>query len=271
MKNRSREGLTIIEMLFVVVIGTMVVGGVYQVLVANQRIYTAQNAQIESQQTVRAGVDILSGELRELSRNGGDILGAGSDSVSVRAMRRFGLVCAVNLATGAIDVRKVGSWFDVGDSVVVFAENRAATATDDRWITGTVTARDTTVSCGSVQAARLTVPAIASAASTGSPRDTVRVGSNLRSYTHYTYGLFTLDGAPYLGRREAGGSRTPMVGPLSSSNGLVFRYLDTLNAVTAVLTDIAQVEITLRTLSSVRGPDGRAVADSVVTRIFARN
>lgn len=115
------------------------------------------------------------------------------------------------------------------------------------------------------------MPEVATAASSGSPRDTVRVGSNLRSYTHYTYGLYTLDGAPYLGRREAGGAPTPMVGPLRSSNGLVFRYLDTLNAVTATLSDIAQVEVTLRTLSPIRGPDGRAVADSIVTRIFARN
>jgi prepilin-type N-terminal cleavage/methylation domain-containing protein len=269
MKNRARGGFTMIELIFAVVLGSVVVGSIYQVLIVSQRTYTVQNAQIQSQQTVRAGTSILSGELRELSRNGGDILAAGSDSVSVRVMRRFGLVCAVNLANGTIDVRKVGSWFEVGDSVVVYAENRTNTATDDRWITDAVTARDTTLSCGTAQAERLTVPAIASAASAGS--DTVRVGSNLRSYTHYTYGLFTLDGAPYLGRREPGGRSTPMVGPLRSSSGLVFRYLDTLNAVTAVLTDIAQVEITLRTLSPVRGPNGGQVADSVVTRIFTRN
>lgn len=152
MKNRTRGGFTIIELLIVAVLGALVVGAIYQVLIVNQRTYTAQNAQIQSQQTVRAGMDLLSSEVRELSRRGGDILGAGYDSISVRAMRRFGQVCAVNLATGTMDVRRVGSWFEVGDSVVVYAENRASTATDDRWVKGRVTVRDTTISCGTAQA-----------------------------------------------------------------------------------------------------------------------
>jgi prepilin-type N-terminal cleavage/methylation domain-containing protein len=270
--NRTRGGFTIVELLIVVVLGALVVGATYQVLITNQRTYTAQNAQIQSQQTVRAGLDVLFGELRELSRLGSDIQAFGSDSLKVRAMRRFGLVCAVDLATGAVDVRKVGAWFEVGDSVVIYAENQPNSATDDRWIKGRISGRDTTIACGSSQAQRLTVTAIANAAASGTPVDTVRVGSNLRSYTHYTYGLYTIDGAPYLGRKDSGvGSPVALVGPLRSASGLAFRFLDTLNAVTTTLANIAQVEVTLRTLSSVRGPNGQFVADSIVTRIYVRN
>ncbi len=272
--NRKRGGFTIIEMMIVAVLGALVVAATYQVLLTNQRTYTAQNAQIQGQQTVRAGMDVLFSELRELSRLGGDILAFGSDTLKVRSMRKFGLVCAVNLATGTMDVRKYGTWFEVGDSVVIYAENTTTSATDDRWVRGRVTARDTAIACGSVAAQRLTIPAIVTAATTSSPRDTIRVGSNLRSYTHYTYGMYTIDGSPYLGRKDSGGgAAVAMVGPLRTGTpaGLAFRYLDTLNTVTATLANIAVVEVTLRTLSSVRGPNGAFVQDSITTRIFRRN
>ena len=271
MSKRRRNGFTIIELLIVTVLGALVVGATYQILITNQRTYTAQNAQVQSQQTVRAGMDVLSSELRELSRAGGDILGVGPDSMRVRTLRRFGLVCAVNLTNGTLDVRKTGNWFEVNDSVVIYAENTATSASDDRWIKGKVTARDTTIACGATQAQRLTIPAVTTGATTSVPRDTVRVGSNLRSYTKYTYLLSTADGAPYLVRRDDTGTLVPMVGPLKATNGLAFRYLDSTSAVTATLAKISQVEITLRTLSSIRGPNGQFVADSIVTRIYARN
>jgi prepilin-type N-terminal cleavage/methylation domain-containing protein len=270
--NRNRSGFTIVELLVVAVLGSLVVAATYQVLLTNQRTYTAQNAQIQSQQTVRAGLDVLFGELRELSRTGSDIQAFGGDSLKVRAMRKFGLACAVNVGAGTIDVRKYGTWIEVGDSVVIYAENTTASASDDRWIRGRVTGRDTTVLCNGAAAQRLTVPMITTAATSSSPRDTVRVGASLRSYTHYTYGLYTIDGQPYLGRKDAG-STTPvaLVGPLRSGTGLAFRYLDTLNAVTTTAGNIAQIEVTLRTSSTIRGPNGGYVADSVKTRITLRN
>lgn len=269
--KRTRGGFTIVEMLVVTVLGAVVVGAVYQILLTNQRTYTAQNAQITAQQTVRAGADVLFGELRELSRLGSDIKAFGSDSLKVRTMRKFGLICAVDIPNSKVDVRKYGSWLAVEDSVVIYAENVVNNSTDDTWIKGKVTARDTTITCGGEAAVRLTIPIIGSAAS-GASHDTVRVGSNVRSYTNYTYGVYTIDGAKYLGRKDSDGA-TPaaLVGPLASSSGLAFRYLDTLNAVTATLADIAQIEITLRTSSTVRGPQGGYVADSITSRVSLRN
>ena len=102
-------------------------------------------------------------------------------------------------------------------------------------------------------------------------QDTVRVGASLRNYAHYTYGLFTVDGEPYLGRREGAGSPVAMVGPLRNPGGLAFRYLDATGAVTAVGADIRQVEVALRTLSNARGAGGQPVSDSIATRIYLRN
>lgn len=268
MKNRA--GFTLVELLVVSVLGALVVGAAYQVLIVNQRTYTAQNAQIQSQQTVRAGLDVLFGELREISSSGNDIRAFAADSLKVRAGRNFGLVCGVDLTNSTLDVRRVGSWFGAGDSVVVYAENNVNTVADDNWIYGRISSRDTTITCGGGPAQRLTVPSVATAA-TGSPPDTIRVGGNVRSYTHYTYGLYAIDGEPYLGRKDSTNTAAPLVGPLRSSNGLAFTYLDSTGAVASTAADIAQIEVTLRTLSQVRGPDGEFVADSVTTRIHIRN
>jgi prepilin-type N-terminal cleavage/methylation domain-containing protein len=270
--NQSRSGFTIVEMLVVTVLGALVVAATYQVLLTNQRTYTAQNVQIQSQQTVRAGLDVLFGELRELSRTGTDIQAFGGDSLKVRAMRKFGLACAVNLTLGTIDVRKYGNWIEVGDSVVIYAENTTASAADDRWIKGRVLGRDTTALCSGAAAQRLTIPQLITAATTNNPPDTVRAGASIRTYTHYTYGLYTIDGQPYLGRKDSGSSTAvALVGPLQSGTGLAFRFLDTMNTVTTTLANIAQIEVTLRTTSTVRGPNGGYVADSVKTRITLRN
>jgi prepilin-type N-terminal cleavage/methylation domain-containing protein len=266
---RNRAGFTMTELLIVTVLGSLVVLASYQVLLVNQRTYTAQNAQIQSQQTVRAGMDILFGELREISRAGSDVSIFTADSLAVRAGRNFGLVCAANVAAGTLDVRKVGSWFGVGDSVAVYAENSPKTAADDDWIYGRVTARDTTILCNGRPAQRLTVPRVTTAAT--NDLDTVRVGANVRSYTHYTYSTYTFDGQGYLGRKDSTNTAVPLVGPLQSSAGLAFRYLDSLGAVTTTASDISQIEVTLRTLPQVRGPNGNFVADSVTTLIYVRN
>lgn len=266
---RGRAGFTIVELLVVAVLGSLIVAAAYQVLMVNQRTYTVQNAQVQAQQSTRAGMDLLFAELREVSRAGQDVRGMGPDTLRIRAARNFGLACAVDVAAGTLDVRRVGSWFSQGDSVVVLAENRTNTAADDDWVHGLVLNRDTTITCGGAAAQRLTVTAVATAATSGP--DTVRVGAPVRSYSYYTYGLFTIDGEPFLGRREGGGTPMPLVGPLRASSGLEFRYLDSLGAVTTNPVDVAQVEVTLRTLSSARAPNGEPVEDSLSTRVKLRN
>jgi prepilin-type N-terminal cleavage/methylation domain-containing protein len=266
--KRAAAGFTIIELLIVTILGSLVVLAAYQVLLVNQRTYTAQNAQIQSQQTVRAGMDVLFGELREISRGGSDVIGFWQDSVKVRVGRNFGLVCATDIANGNVDVRKVGSWFGVGDSVVVYAENSVSTVADDDWIHGRVSARDTTVVCNGAAAQRLTIPQITTAAANF---DTVRVGGNVRSYTTYRYGQYADNGVRYLGRKDSTNVMQPLVGPVRDSLGVGFRYLDSVNAVTTDAAKIAQIEVTIRTLSSARGPDGEQITDSITTRVYLRN
>jgi len=94
----------------------------------------------------------------------------------------------------------------------------------------------------------------------------------VRGFTHYIYRLFLYtDGQYYLGRRAPTGTYVPLVGPLRAGDGLNYRYLDESGNETATLTDIAQIEITLRTDSDVSDSTGEPVRDSVVVRVYMRN
>ena len=265
--NGDRRGFTLIELLVVTVLGSLLVMVTLQVLITNQRTYTAQNAQIQGQQALRGAMDVLFSELREVSAQGGDIISMSSSSITVRSMRNFGVACAVAPATPSVTVLKVGNWFADGDSVFVFADNRENISSDDRWIPARVTAVDTTVGCGASQGMRLTFGGQAARFAA----DSVRVGAPARNYLRYTYSLVTESGETYLGRTPAGGTAAPMVGPLKPSNGIEFTYQDSLGATTTVTTNVRQITVKIRTASGVLNSLGQPVSDSLTGRIYTRN
>ncbi len=266
MKTGDRRGFTLVELMIVAVVGAMVVGATYQIMLSSQRALTIQTAQVQGRQAVRAGLDILFSELRELSRAEGDIVTMGPDRIEIRAMRAFGLVCGVDPSGSPVRVRKMGRFFKGGDSIMVFADNRVEIASDDTILSGIVASIDTTETCSGGDAAQLlTVPALASALAT----DTVRIGAPVRAFTIYTYGLYSLLGDYYLARKS-GTTTAPLVGPLSS-NGVSFIYKDSFGNVTTNPRAVSQIEVTLRSESRVLNAQGRPVADSLTTAIYLRN
>lgn len=268
MSPRNRLGFTLVELLVVVVLGGLIVLATYQVLITNSRTYAVNNAQIQGQQALRAGLDVLFGELREVSSGQGDILSMGSTSVTIRTPRAFGLVCATDYAASppTVTALQAGPPILDGDSIFIFADNEIDRASDDVWLTRRVQTSDTTATCGSDPAQTLTIPNLVS---TG---DTVRIGGPVRAFDVYTYGLYQIDGDFYLGRRKStSGTPDPLVGPLLPTSGVSFRYLDTIGATTTTNTDVAQIEVVLRYQSGVRDNRNRLVADSIVARVFPRN
>lgn len=269
----GRKGFTLVEMLIVTVLGSLLLMATYQVLITNQRTYAAQAAQIQSQQVSRASLDVLFAELREVSAGGGDILGMGADSLRVRVMRRYGLVCAVTLPGGAsvkLKTLRVGEPFEVDDSVFVYAENQANTSNDDIWVQAKVTAVDTAHTCGTSRAQLLTF------SDSSLITNTVISGAPVRSYTNYKFAPFTWGGQRYLGRQEKEDSVFPMVGPLgaasgTNTSGVRFRFLDSLGVATSTPEDVRQIQVTVRTWKDVTTSQGQQVEDSVTARIFPRN
>ena len=265
MRTGYRGGFTLVELLIVAVLGVIVVAATYQMIFTSQRAYTTQTAQLHGQQTVRAGIDILFAELRELSGTEGDILEMNPDRIEIRAMRAFGLVCNVNPVGSPIRVKKIGRYFASGDSIVVFADNDRTLSSDDTILSGAVASITEAETCtGTDTAQSLAVPELVTALA----NDTVRLGAPVRGFTIYTYGLYSVTGDYYLARLS-GGTTEPLVGPLAP-NGVSFTYMDSGGSVTTNPRAVSQIEVTLRSRSKVineRGP----VGDSLTTTIYLRN
>ena len=266
MKTGDQGGFTLLELMIAAVLGAVVVGAAYQIMLTSQRAMTVQTAELRGQQNVRAGIDLLTGELRELSGPEGDLLSMASDQVTIRAMRAFGLVCGVNVLGSPVIVKKIGRFFTDGDSVVVLADNDPNLASDDTILSGAITGIDTTLTCtGADTAQAIVVPALITALA----NDTVRIGAPVRAFTVYTYGLYTVNGEPYLAR-QVGATISPLVGPLST-NGVSFAYLDSFGNVTATPSAVARIEVTLRSQSQVLDQQGHSIADSLTSVIHLRN
>jgi len=264
--ERTSSGFTLIEVLVVVVLVAVILASAINVLATNQRTHLSLSTKVQMQQALRAGIEVLSGELREISVREGDLVSMGRDSITLRGARTFGLVCDVSYVSGTLKVMKVGDWFAVGDSVAVLADNDPSEEADDVWKVEFVTAIDTVETCSNGSTAqRLTM----SGMTLGAPPDSLSLGTPIRSFGHRTYSLHSYLGEYYLGQRAATGSTQPMLGPLAE-NGLSFEYLDDTGTATAVATAVAEIRVTLRTDSPVV-VQGSPLMASVSASISVRN
>jgi len=269
-RGHPSAGFTLVELLIAAVIATILMGAVYQILVTNQRISGVQREQVVAHQTVRAGIDLLAQELREVSASGGDLLVLGGDSVAFRAFRAHGVVCAIGAdGPSSIRVMPLGRPFVNEEQIYVFADDDPETAVDDAWFRSTVQDAGTlgAVTCGSDnREAQGIMPGLSAAQLLR-----VRPGAIVRSWERVRYGLVVRDGESFLMRQVQGQAAAPLVGPLAPGVGLVFEYLDAVGNETAAAAQVARVQITLRTVSEERTEAGQQVADSLTTSVFLRN
>ena len=281
MTRKKRGGFTFVEILVVTVLGSLVVGAALQVLITNRRAYTAQSATVAGQQSTRMAVEVLFAELREISPSGGDIIAMSSDSVRVRLMRKFSLVCQqIDLygggnprllvrdsLAGQLMVLGGANAFATGDSVFIYADNDVDTEADDAWVAAEVSQVTPGLVCPD-----LTLATELRFGGQGAlfAADSVGIGAPIRSFGAYTFGTTTMNGDVYLGRRTGGGDMVPVTGPLESGTGLEFIYRDSLGVVTADPLAVSQIEVIVRTGSEVLGPLGDMVQDSVRVWVHTR-
>jgi prepilin-type N-terminal cleavage/methylation domain-containing protein len=268
--TRTRKGFTLIELLIVTVLGSLVLLAALQVLITNQRTYTAQSATISGQQSTRMALELLFNELRQVSPQGGDILMMSSDSLRVRMMRKFTRTCAVATVLGVpvlttVDIGPVD--FAVVDSVFVFADNDERNDDDDAWIRGLVSA-SVAGTCPQGGAARVLSFTGQNALFTA---DSVRIGAPVRSFTSVRFGLTTYNGDVYLGRAEGAAALSPVAGPLRASTGIEFAYRDSVGTVTATAANVRQIVVSVRSGSGVLNSLGQTVSDSITAWVYTRN
>ena len=269
---QTNRGVTLVELLVAIVVAGVVMGAVFAVLVSNQRIYAVQGERILGQQTVRAGAEILSTELRDISIPEGDLLVMDEAEVSFRAGRAFAVVCEVLDPSPLSVVAWVGAGqFVEGDSVFVFSDADPTTSTDDLWLTGAVSDSETSVDQCSVPG-RPEIQIDFQGLSPSAGQAGVRQGAQVRGFEVVRYESMTYANRPYLGRAlGTDGRPEPIVGPLAPTNGLAFAYLDGEgNEVTDRLA-VRAFQITIRTASGILDQAGRPVADSLTVLVNARN
>ncbi len=277
----ARAGFTLVELAVAVVLGGVVTAALCRVLQGNQRFYRSQAEILGVQQGLRAVAFVLSAELRELDARDGDLLAAGPDSVTMRAMRTFSVVCAApDVAAGSVilaDALTFGSRQPdpARDRALVYADDGGAAPGE--WLELDVVGTGDGARCAD-----------------GSPGTTLRLGGALaglesvtpgapiRTYERTTYRLYAdEDGIAWLGERHvASGAWTalsPVAGPLRRGDGLAFAYFDSAGAAATLPAAVASVGIVVRGLST--GPiavpgrraHGQRYPDSLQVRVALRN
>lgn len=281
MNRRHAPGFTLIELMVSLVVAAVVLGAAYRLLTGNQRFYRAQSQITDVQSNLRAGALVLTGELRELSAAEGDIISMASNQIEMRAARGFGITCkAPNVGANQIVLKNAYLYgyrpIDASRSgVFIYRDGDSLKATDDRWLTATVTAVSSENCTDGSAGTRLTL----SVTGGGTTLDSVFIGAPVRIWERVKYELYSELGGSWLGvSTMEGGAYTavsPVIGPLRNSDGLVLNYFDANLNTTGTTTAVASVRVTLRGQSlqaiNVAGRQQGPYQDSVRVRVLLRN
>ena len=280
--NARARGFTLVEVLIVTVLSALVMAAVYQTLTVQMRSNRQVNAVVGTQQTIRTAMQVLQSELREVGGRPGDIRSAQPESLTVRALRKVGFVCAVGGTN--LQVYTVGDLFSSSpaDTLLIYA-TRATGADDDTMRMAVVTAVAAASTCTKLTGmpwdslkSDVKTLSFTKIPSTWALSD-VNPGDPIRSFETVTYGIFQKGGQYVLGRRTGADSVVTLIGPLATpaNGGLRLTYLNTLNQTIATANLAAQKDSIARVRVSVKGTNKGASAksmysDSIVTDIFLR-
>lgn len=301
-----RRGITLPELMVVIVLLSLVVGGIMTVLIKQQRFYTGTSEIIETKGSARSAIDILSSELRALStatRGGApnevDIYSLTDSSIVFRSPFGSTVICTIDPARARVTVppttMAAGNALTnflatprAGDSLFVFDPGAQPGTMDDRWTRHALRADPATGVCPNAPVG-LTTTAAEQAASITLELDPVLppdvgVGSAIRFFRTTAYSLYQeANSSWYLGYSNCPGgicsAREVAAGPylpyaMGGLGGLAFTYFDSTGVATLDPRAVARIDITARAQSysdldvaHVRGK----YADSLAVSIAVRN
>lgn len=182
---KARAGFTLAETLVVVLVGALVMGSIYQMVIMQDRTTREQYARVETSQNGRTALAVLANDLKEISAVDGDIIAADSSDITFRSLRKAALACT-KIDDNNIRVWELGGQFQANDSVLVFAEGNVNSTADDAWLRLRVSSVTRPDACGANpygvganNMVRLTF--------TGSPLATVNTGTFVRSFINTRY------------------------------------------------------------------------------------
>jgi hypothetical protein len=276
---RGRAGFTLVELLIYVVLSFTVLGAIYKLLVVEQRTYGKQRELLDVRESVRSAAALLTWELRHATIAGGNLLALGTNAVTLKSVQGVGIVCAKKG-----DAPRYALWRASGDftattddSALVYALTANAWPAKALRVNQVGTPAALGVSTCSWPGARTPDIAVGlSNITVVTDTNDIQVGSPIRVFRKVEYGEFLDAGRWWLGRRVGpSGTWEKLTGPLMSptDSGLRFRYYNSANAETAVLTAVVRVEVLLRGQSYKRNAGSGVVqfeVDSARTRVALR-
>ena len=281
----NRWAFTLVEMMIALVLLGVLSMSLQSLLMTNQRAYVQQSQRLELNASIRAGISILPGEVRELKTGdaaGSDIIAMTDSSLIYKAMRGFYVLCENAPASGQLRVYRN---LELGlrpvdpnlDSILIFADFDPKTRNDDAWLHGDVTNVDTGGgNCpDGTPAFRIRTSGIAAAALAGATQ-----GAPVRTFEMVEVSLYQdadgywLGGQRYNKGAAAWTGMEPLLGPLSGG-GLSLAYYDAAGVVTGDPTKVVRIGVTVtgQTRGQVMRTGGRVTygLDSLVTHVALRN
>ena len=242
------RGLTLIECAVGMAAAGVVTAAAGMLLLAGLRLERNTTAGVEARRQLHVAAAVLRGELAALSAEAGDLLAASDSTLTVRALRGFGIACAVpggqRLVLDDSLLSLLRTIDPARDSVRWFAEGDPRTAADDQWALAGVSSTGGGSCASGSSGTTLTL-------SGGAALGLTRAGAPVRVFEHLQYRRYRdATGQIMLGARSpaAGGgwnTTSPLAGPFRSG-GISFLLLDSTGAATAAADSAALVMITLR-------------------------
>lgn len=278
----NQRGFTLVEVLVALMLMGIVSTAIYQLLVANQRLYRAQTESVSVNESARGTVAIIPSEVRELSAGNGDIIAMNATSLTYKSMQALYVQCTAPDAAGLTIYLDRNTFFGLrsisaaDDSVLIFSEGDSTTRGDDQWLSASVSSTTAGTACPGSQ------PSIAVALSgvSATDLDGVQSGAPVRTFQVAQLSLYQdASGDWWLGDRQysksggSWGSTQPLLGPLSGT-GLTLTYADTTGATTAVPAEVAMVGIAVESKSMeriYRAGGTTYLLQDLVTKVALRN
>lgn len=275
---RSDAGFTLVEVLVVLVIGSFVLGAVYEIMISQSQAFGRQGEIVDVQNSLRSTAVLLTTELRAVDAQ--DLYSMDASSLHLRSYTGSGIICGKDAASRRFALIDTSGGFTStpGDSVLVLSVGGAGSA-DDEWKVFPATEVGTGPDLGVSTCSWGETPDVAIRISPASPSDTdgIAVGGSVLAFQPVEYGLYQDAGRWWFARRVGlATSWEILTGPLLSpaEGGLEFAYVDGAGDPAASLQDIAAVRIVVRAESfgQTRSKRGlQHVRDTLAMRIVMRN
>jgi prepilin-type N-terminal cleavage/methylation domain-containing protein len=280
---RHERGFTLVEILIALVLLGIVSTALYQLLVANQRLYRAQVESVAINESARAAVSILPGEVRELSAGEGDIVAMNATSLTYKSMQALYVLCAPP-NTGALEIVLDRNTFfglrpisAADDSILIFSEGDTTTRSDDGWLGASVTSTTVGTAC---PGSRPSIT-VGLAGPTATQLAGTQAGAPVRTFRPMQVLLYQdaasdwwLGGRLYQKAAGSWGTTQPLLGPLSGT-GLALTFWDAAGGATTNPLAVARLGLTVESRSSQRvyrsGTGPQFLLQDLVTQVAVRN